>query len=114
MIVLDVNKAFNTLSWPYLIMVLCHYDFGTSFLSWVLALYNSPQAKINQYGFESSLFPIRRGTRQGCPLSPLLFILALEPSKEVIHSHPGHNRGRSVLYLAQDIDVCRRYLDVPN
>lgn len=84
---LDVNKAFNTLSWPYLMAVLRHYGFGISFLHWLMALYDSPQAKIKFYVFESSLFSIRRGTHQGCPLSPLLFILALEPLAEAIHSN---------------------------
>lgn len=85
---LDVNKAFDTLSWPYLMSVLRHYGFGTSFLSWLTALYDAPLAKIRYYGFESSLFPIRRGTQQGCPLSPLLFVLALEPLAEAIRLHP--------------------------
>lgn len=63
---LDVNKAFDTLSWPYLMTELRHYGFGTSFLSWISALYDFPQAKVKYYDFESPLFPIRRGTRQGC------------------------------------------------
>lgn len=51
---LGVNKAFDTLSWPYLTIVLRHYGFGASFFRWILALYDSPQAKIKYYGFESS------------------------------------------------------------
>lgn len=85
---LDINKAFDTLSWPYLIQVLKRYGFGASFTRWVSAIYDSPQAKVKYCGFESSIFPITRGTRQGCPLSPLLFILALEPLAEAIRSHP--------------------------
>lgn len=43
---LDVNKAFDTLSWPYLMSVLHHYGFGASFLQWMTVLYDSPRAKI--------------------------------------------------------------------
>lgn len=67
--------------------VLRHYGFGTSILSWLVTLYESPKAKIKYYGFESPLLPIRRGTRQVCPLSPLLFILALEPLAEAVRTH---------------------------
>lgn len=83
-----LSLAFDTLSWPYLKQVLHHYGFGTSFLSWVSAIYDSPHAKIKYYGFESPLFPIKRGTLQGCQLSPLLFILALELLAEVVRTHP--------------------------
>lgn len=84
---LDMNKAFDTLSWPHLLSVLRHYGFGTSFLRWMAALYDSPRAKLKYYGFESPPFGIGRGTRQGFPLSPLLFILALEPLAEAIPTH---------------------------
>lgn len=68
--------------------VLRHYGFGLSFLHWLIVLYDSIQAKIKYYGFESSLFSIRGGTCQGCPLSPLLFILAPEPLVDTIRSNP--------------------------
>lgn len=84
----DITKAFDTLSWSYLTMVLRHYGFGPLFMKWVVALNSTPQAKLKYHGFESSVFPIYRGTRQGCPLSTLLFILAMEPLAEAIHSNP--------------------------
>ena len=60
---------------------------GAGFVEWVKVLYKSPAARVN--GSVSDAFPLCRGTRQGCPLSPLLFALALEPLAEVIRTHQG-------------------------
>lgn len=48
-------------------------------LSWITALYRSPQAKIKVNNVLSDPIDIYIGTRQGCPLSPILFIISLEP-----------------------------------
>lgn len=55
-------------------------------------LYDAPAAKIMVNGSTSETFPLGRGTRQGCPLSPLLFALALEPLAETVRSHQGLSR----------------------
>lgn len=49
------------------------------FISWVKLLYTEPLVRIRVNGIISEPFPIFRGTRQGRPLSPLLFALAIEP-----------------------------------
>uniref|UniRef100_A0AAR2K9T0 Reverse transcriptase domain-containing protein n=1 Tax=Pygocentrus nattereri TaxID=42514 RepID=A0AAR2K9T0_PYGNA len=49
------------------------------FISWVKLLYSAPRASVHTNNMQSSYFPLFRGTRQGCPLSPLLFSLAIEP-----------------------------------
>ncbi len=52
---------------------------GNVFISWICLIYTFPQACISINGIQSSFFSLSHGTRQGCPLSPLLFALAIEP-----------------------------------
>ena len=54
----------------------------------VSRFYNNPQAAILANGLRSDGFPVHRGTRQGCPLSPLLFAMVIEPLAEAIRTIP--------------------------
>ena len=49
-----------------------------TYLNIVEAIYDKPTANLILNGEKLKAFPLRSGTRQGCPLSPLLFILVLE------------------------------------
>lgn len=64
------------------------WGFGPHFLQWVSALYNKPKAYIRYAGYKSDTFNIGRGTSQGCPLSPLLFALLIEPLEQHIRIKP--------------------------
>uniref|UniRef100_A0A8C0FWL7 Reverse transcriptase domain-containing protein n=1 Tax=Chelonoidis abingdonii TaxID=106734 RepID=A0A8C0FWL7_CHEAB len=72
------KKAFDRVEWNFLFQVLSHMGFGPNFLKWIAALYTSPKAAVQVNEVKSPLFELHRGTRQGCPLSPLLFALAME------------------------------------
>ena len=51
---------------------------GKTYLNIVKAIYDKPTANIILNGEKLKAFPLRSGTRQGCPLSPLLFKIVLE------------------------------------
>lgn len=85
---LDAAKAFDSVEWPYLCEILACFGLGDNFISWVRVLYSAPCARLCIDGSLSSSFLLHRGTRQGCPLSPLLFALAVEPLAMMIRENP--------------------------
>ena len=78
MTTLDFKKAFDPISWQFLTEALRSFNFGESFIRWVKVLYSDVSSCVMNNGFPSGLFEIKRGVRQGNPLSPYLFIIALE------------------------------------
>ena len=76
---LDFEKAFDSLEWDYLFRVLEEMNFGPSFRNWVHTFYHNISSCIVNNGHASEFIPLKRGVRQGCPLSGMLFILAVEP-----------------------------------
>lgn len=79
LLLVDFEKAFDLVDWRYLEAVLMEMGFGDSFCTMVRSLYCRAMARVLVNGTLSDPFPISSGTRQGCPLSPLLFVLAMEP-----------------------------------
>lgn len=93
---LDAAKAFDSVEWPFLWAVLDKFGFGPAFISWIRLFYTSPKARLMVNGQYSSSFVLGRGTRQGCPMSPLLFALAVEPLAAAIRQNntiKGFSRG---------------------
>lgn len=83
-----LQKAFDTIAWPYLFTILKKWGFGPDFITTLEALYSYPKAQVRLQGHHSDQFPIRKGTRQGCPLSPLLFAVAIETLAIAIRLQP--------------------------
>ncbi|KAL1246966.1 hypothetical protein QQF64_034287, partial [Cirrhinus molitorella] len=85
---LDAEKAFDRVEWPFLFFVFEKIGLSPNFISVIKHLYADSTASVNTNGLLSESFPIRRGCRQGCPLSPLLFTLFIEPLAESIRTNP--------------------------
>ena len=76
---LDAEKAFDRVEWSHLFFTLRKFGFKEEFVAWVKLLYSFPLASVISNNTQSAYFPLGRGTRQGCPLSPLLFAISIEP-----------------------------------
>ena len=79
LISLDQSKAFDRLDHRFLASVLETAGFQPEFRRWISMMYHNPQAVVQVNGRRSGVFVIERSVRQGCPLSPLLYVLTLEP-----------------------------------
>ena len=81
----------DRVEWNYLFAVFAKFGFGESFISWLRLLYTLPCASIITNNIQSGFFSLNRGCRQGCPLSPLLFALAIEPLSMHLRTSPTFN-----------------------
>ena len=75
---IEAEKAFDKIQHPFMIKTLQKVGIEGTFLNIIKAIYDTPTANIIFNGEKLKPFPLRSGTRKGCPLSPLLFNIGLE------------------------------------
>ena len=75
---IDAEKAFHKIQHPFMIKTLQKVGIKGTYLNILKAIYDKPTANSILKCEKLKTFPLRSGTRQGCPLSPLLFNIVLE------------------------------------
>ena len=75
---IDAEKAFDKIQHPFMIKTLQKMGIEATYLNIIQTIYDKPTASIILNGEKLKAFPLRSGTRQVCPLSPLLFNIVLE------------------------------------
>ena len=78
MIFIDFHKAFDSLEWNFLFSCLAAFGFGPEFVWWVRTLYHIIESCVLNNGLATDFFSLERDVRQGDPLSPYLFVVAVE------------------------------------
>ena len=77
-VALDFKQAFDSVSSHCILKTLERFGFGNNFIKWVKILNTQRESCIKNGGHISSTFSMNNGVRQGCPISPQLFILVVE------------------------------------
>uniref|UniRef100_A0A8D0T1P9 RNA-directed DNA polymerase n=1 Tax=Sus scrofa TaxID=9823 RepID=A0A8D0T1P9_PIG len=102
---IDAEKAFDKVQHPFMIKTLAKVGIEGTFLNIIKAIYEKPTANIILNGEKLKAFSLKSGTRQGCPLSPLLFNIVLEvlatairQTKEIKGIHIGREEIKLSLY----------------
>ena len=125
---IDAEKAFDKIQHPFLIKTLSKVGIEGAFLNTIKAIYERPTANIILNGQKFRAFPLRSGTRQGCPLSPLLFNIVLEVLATAIRQEKeikGIQIGKEemklslfaddmIVYMENPIESTKKLLDLIN
>ena len=86
---IDAEKAFDKIHHPFMIKTLQKAGIERTCLTIIKAIYDKPTANIILNGEKLKAFPLKSRTRQGCPLSPLLFNIVLEVLATAIREEKG-------------------------
>ena len=124
---IDTEKAFDKTQYPFLIKTLQKAGIEGTYLNIIKAIYDKPTANILN-GEKLKVFPLKSGTRQGCPLLPLLFNIVLEVlatairvEKEIKGIQTGKEEVKlslfaddMILYIENAEDTMRKLLELIN
>ena len=88
---LDIEKAYDTISWEFLLQVMGKMGFEGRWLNWIKWCISTASFSILVNGSPAGFFPSSRGLRQGDPLSPYLFVIGMEILSCLLNRATGGN-----------------------
>ena len=125
---IDAEKAFDKIHHPFMIKTLQKAGIEGTYLNIIKVIYDKSTANIILNGEKLKAFPLKSGTRQGCPLSPLLFSIvlkglarAIREEKEIKGIQIGIEEVKLslfadgiILYIENPKDTTRKLLELVN
>ena len=104
----DFEKAFDSVEHNFIFATLRKFEFGAQFINWIRILLKNNQSCVLNHGFSTGYFYTSRGTRQGDPISPYIFILVLEMLAELIRSN---KEVKGITLGGTQVDLMAMYAD---
>ena len=107
---IHAEKAFGKIQHPFMIKKKKNFQkagIEGTYLSIIKAIYDKPTANIIINGEKLKAFLLKSGTRQGCPLSPLLFNIVLEVFGHSNQSRKRNKRNPNWKRRSKTLTVCR-------
>ena len=116
LIKIDQEKAFDRVNWDFLVNVLEKMKFGPKFIGFIKTMYADVSCQITNNGYLSRKVTLKRGVRQGCPLSPLLYCIVAETLGNLIRQNqkidglclPGSRKEVKISQYADDTTLFLR------
>ena len=87
-LLLDIKKAFDSVSHDFLCCVLRKFNFSNEFIDWIKVFYSGRKSYVSNHGNLTRPLNMERGIFQGCPISPYLFLLVIESMALAIRQNP--------------------------
>ena len=78
LVAIDFEKAYDFIDWNAIQYALKFFNFGNNIINWFQILYKDVNSSVINNDHFSTFFPLHHEVRQGCPLSPYLFIIVAE------------------------------------
>ena len=104
---IDAEKAFNKIQHPFMIKTLQKAGTEGTYHKIIKAIYDKPTANIILNGEDLKAFPLKSGTRHGCPLSPLLFQHSFGSFGHSNQSRKRNNRNPDWKRRRKTLTICR-------
>ena len=104
---IDSEKAFDNIQHPFMIKILTKVGIEGTYLNIIKATYDKPTANITLNGEKLRALPLKSGTRQEYPFSPLLFNIVLEVLTHSNQTNKINKRYPNWKRIGKTVTVCR-------